>query len=58
MRATIDGICGEARATTVITQRGRLRTPLFMPVGTRGAVRTLDTEDLERLGPQIVLGNT
>ncbi len=29
-----------------------------MPVGTRGAVRTLDSEDLERLGAQIVLGNT
>jgi queuine tRNA-ribosyltransferase len=29
-----------------------------MPVGTRGAVKTLDTHDLERLGPPIVLGNT
>lgn len=31
---------------------------MFMPVGTRGAVKTLDTGDLERLGPPIVLGNT
>jgi queuine tRNA-ribosyltransferase len=28
-----------------------------MPVGTRGAVRLLDAEDLDRLGPQVVLAN-
>jgi queuine tRNA-ribosyltransferase len=38
--------------------RGSIATPVFMPVGTRGAVKTLDTGDLERLGPPIVLGNT
>jgi queuine tRNA-ribosyltransferase len=49
---------GRARAGTVATPRGRYRTPVFMPVGTRGAVRTLAADDLERLGVQIVLGNT
>src|SRR3546814_14355346 len=29
-----------------------------MPVGTRGVVRAVETEDLEALGAQIVLGNT
>ena len=38
--------------------RGDIPTPVFMPVGTRAAVKTLDTADLERLGPPIVLGNT
>ncbi len=40
------------------SERGEIATPVFMPVGTRGAVKTLDTGDLERLGPPIVLGNT
>ena len=38
--------------------RGEIRTPCFMPVGTRGAVRTLSSADLEDLGVQIQLGNT
>jgi queuine tRNA-ribosyltransferase len=49
---------GAARTGTVRTPRGEYRTPVFMPVGTRGAVKTLDTADLERLGAEIVLGNT
>ncbi len=40
------------------TSRGEIQTPVFMPVGTRAAVKTLDTFDLERLGPPIVLANT
>jgi queuine tRNA-ribosyltransferase len=39
------------------TPRGEVRTPCFMPVGTRGAVRTLTSADLEQLGVEIVLGN-
>lgn len=49
---------GSARTGTVATPRGTYRTPVFMPVGTRGAVRALATDDLERLGVEIVLGNT
>ncbi len=49
---------GRARATTVTTPRGTIQTPCFMPVGTRGAVRTIDAADLEALGAQVVLGNT
>ena len=55
---TVDAVQGRARAGTIETARGRIPTPVFMPVGTRGAVKTLDTDDLERLGPPIVLGNT
>ncbi len=58
MELQIDQTHGEARAGWLHTTRGVLPTPLFMPVGTRGAVRTLDSEDLERLGARIVLGNT
>ena len=49
---------GAARTGTVRTARGVFRTPVFMPVGTRGAVRTVTTADMERLGAEIVLGNT
>ena len=49
---------GAARAGTIVTSRGSISTPCFMPVGTRGAVRTLTSEDLEAVGAQVVLGNT
>ena len=58
LQLTVEGVDGDARATTVQTTRGVLRTPAFMPVGTRGAVRTLDAADLEAVGAQVVLGNT
>ena len=53
-----DAIDGSARATTVNTPRGSFETPLFMPVGTRGSVRTVTSADLEELGAGIILGNT
>jgi queuine tRNA-ribosyltransferase len=49
---------GAARTGTVTTARGSYTTPLFMPVGTRGAVRTLSSADLDALGAEVVLGNT
>jgi queuine tRNA-ribosyltransferase len=49
---------GEARTGTVTTARGTFRTPCFMPVGTRGAVRTLSAADLEEIGAELVLANT
>jgi queuine tRNA-ribosyltransferase len=49
---------GPARAGVVRTAHGTFRTPCFMPVGTRGAVRLLDSADLDALGPQVVLANT
>jgi queuine tRNA-ribosyltransferase len=48
---------GQARAAVVTTARGTFTTPCFMPVGSRGAVRLLDTWDLDALGPQVVLAN-
>jgi queuine tRNA-ribosyltransferase len=53
-----DGVDGSARAGTATTSRGTYTTPLFMPVGTRGAIKYLSAVDYERLGAQIVLGNT
>jgi queuine tRNA-ribosyltransferase len=49
----------DARAGRATTASGRtFATPAFMPVGTRGVVRTLDSEDLARTGAEIVLANT
>ena len=49
---------GQARTGRITTPRGSFATPCFMPVGTRAAVRTLDTADLEALNPSVVLANT
>jgi queuine tRNA-ribosyltransferase len=49
---------GSARAGIATTARGSYTTPCFMPVGTRGAIKYLSAHDYERLGAQIVLGNT
>jgi len=49
---------GGARRTRVHTPRGSFETPLFMPVGTRGAVVHLDATDYEALGAEVVLANT
>ncbi len=54
----IEGTDGAARAGVVTTARGSFRTPCFMPVGTRGAVRAVSTADLEDLGAEVVLANT
>ena len=55
---SVEATDGDARAATVTLSRGTFRTPVFMPVGTRGAVRALRAEDLEALGAEIILGNT
>jgi len=49
---------GAARAGVAATANGSYTTPLFMPVGTRGAIKYLSADDYDALGAQIVLGNT
>jgi queuine tRNA-ribosyltransferase len=49
---------GTARSGVMSTPHGDVETPNFMPVGTRAAVKTLDRDDLQRVGAQIVLANT
>jgi queuine tRNA-ribosyltransferase len=49
---------GAARTGVGVTARGTYRTPCFMPVGTRGAIKYLSAADYDRLGAEIVLGNT
>lgn len=49
---------GPARTGWLTTPHGRFRTPMFMPVGTRATVKTVDTGDLEMLGAGVILANT
>src|SRR3954447_24913299 len=49
---------GSARRGTLTTPHGLVETPVFMPVGTRGAVKAITHRDLEDAGAQIILGNT
>ena len=49
---------GAARAGILRTAHGEVRTPAFMPVGTKGTVKSLDPGELRTVGSQIILGNT
>jgi queuine tRNA-ribosyltransferase len=47
-----------ARTASFYTPHGKIRTPVFMPVGTYGAVKTLIPEEVRACGSEIILGNT
>jgi len=49
----------KARAGEIITAHGKIQTPIFMPVGTRGTVKAVHQHELkDDIGAQIILGNT
>jgi queuine tRNA-ribosyltransferase len=60
VRASFEVICRHdaARVGRLQLPFGSVDTPAFMPVGTYGTVKAMLPEELERLGAQIVLGNT
>lgn len=47
-----------ARVGVIHTAHGDIPTPIFMPVGTLGTVKTMSVEELEEMGSKIILGNT
>lgn len=47
-----------ARLGILHTSHGESATPFFMPIATKGAVKTIGTDDLEVLGAEIILSNT
>ena len=49
---------GKARRGRMQLHHGTVETPIFMPVGTVGSVKTLVPQDLEDMKAQIILGNT
>jgi queuine tRNA-ribosyltransferase len=48
---------GAARAGVLATAHGPVRTPAFMPVGTKASVKTLHPDEVRALGAEILLGN-
>ncbi len=48
----------KARRGRLTTPHGVIETPIFMPVGTQGSVKTLHPEELHLMEAQIILGNT
>jgi queuine tRNA-ribosyltransferase len=48
----------KARLGKILTSRGIIDTPAFMPVGTLGTVKGIFSEDLLKTGSQVILGNT
>lgn len=48
----------KARNGMLTTPHGTIRTPVFMPVGTKASVKTMKPEDLKEIGSQIILANT
>lgn len=57
LRVEVEATDGVARAGRVHTGRGSFAVPAFMPVGTKGSVRSLSAADLDALGPPVVLAN-
>ncbi len=49
---------GHARRGRITLNHGVVETPIFMPVGTYGAVKAMSPVELETVGAQIILGNT
>ncbi len=47
-----------ARLGEIITRHGIIETPCFMPIATCGSVKSVDSAEMEKLGAQIILGNT
>jgi queuine tRNA-ribosyltransferase len=49
---------GKARSGTIAMQRGDIRTPAFMPVGTAATVKAMKPAAVRATGADIILGNT
>ncbi|WP_068077617.1 tRNA guanosine(34) transglycosylase Tgt [Novosphingobium lentum] len=55
---SIHATSGKARTGTIAMQRGTIRTPAFMPVGTAATVKAMKPESVRATGADIILGNT
>ncbi|MEW6417269.1 MAG: tRNA guanosine(34) transglycosylase Tgt [Nitrospirota bacterium] len=58
MRFNIIKSDGNARAGLIETDRGKIHTPVFMPVGTLGTVKAMSPDELKETGADIILCNT
>ncbi len=51
------GFC-ESRIGKIETKKGVVDTPFFMPIATKGSIKHISPEEIEKIGFQLVLGNT
>ena len=59
MQVRIDALDSKARALSLTLAHGEIHTPIFMPVGTQGCIKALDSYDLtHHLRAPIILANT
>ena len=58
LRFEIDARDGRARAGVLHTAHGPVETPAFIPLATKGTVRSLESEEVAELGFELILGNT
>ena len=58
MKFDVTSQCGAARCGTLTFRRGEIQTPVFMPVGTYGTVKSVTPEEVAAGGADIILGNT
>lgn len=58
MKFELHNTDGQARRGTLSFPRGKVQTPIFMPVGTSATVKAVTPSELDEVGAQIVLGNT
>lgn len=54
---SLDATDGQARAGTIQTPHGHIETPIFMPVGTRSAVKWATIDQIKEIGSEIMLVN-
>ena len=50
--------CGSARTGILHLPHGTVQTPVFMPVGTNGAIKAISKDDIAEIGFEIILANT
>lgn len=53
----ISGNDGDARVGVLKTRHGKIETPAFLPVATKGCVKTLDSEEVSEVGAQGIIAN-
>jgi queuine tRNA-ribosyltransferase len=58
MKFEVHKTSGKARKGLLEMERGAIRTPAFMPVGTYGTVKAMTPEEVRESGADIILGNT
>ena len=58
MKFELHGSCGKARRGELHFERGTVRTPAFMPVGTYGTVKAMTPAEVRETGADIILGTT